>query len=113
MAQFQTFQIIRSVRDLPPRDIIVFVKTATFDIDLVKTSGVIAIDMEIDNRDAVNVALVTLNSEDVYTISASGSKTHSDVAISRVRVTNSTDYQIIAHVISLALLQKLNAVEVV
>ena len=107
------FQIIRSVRDLPPRDIIVFIKTATFDIDLVKTSGVIAIDMEIDNRDTSNTAVVTINSEDAYTLSAGASKSPSDVAISRVRVTTSTDYQIIAHVISLALLQKLNAVEVV
>lgn len=112
MARFETYQIIRSVQDLPPRDILVFVDTTTLDQDLLSLNGVIAIDIEFDNRDAVNVANITVNNEDPYVLSANTSKAHSNIAVSRFRVDTSTDFQVICHVISLALLLKLNAVEV-
>ena len=108
---FRTYQVIRSVRDLPPRDIKVFTLTNPIDIDLVGQHGELGFDIEIDNQEA-NPATVTLNDQDTFTVPANSSKAFSDILLQRFRVTGITTGVVIVNVLPIKLLQRLNAVEV-
>ena len=112
MPSFRTYQIIRSVNDLPPRDVKVFSLTDPIDIDLVQLHNEIAIDIVVDNQSTTTSLVVTLNDQDPFTLLLSSSYASSDVLIQRFKVTGHTTGVVIVHVISITLLQKLNALEV-
>ena len=108
---FRTFQVIRSVRELPPRDIRVFTLTDPIDIDLVQTEGVLGFDIEVDNQGA-GALTVTVNDQDSFTIPANTSKAFSDILLQRFRVSGGTTGVIIVNILSIKLLERINAVEV-
>ena len=112
MPSYRTYQIIRSVNDLPPRDVKVFPLTNPIDIDLVQTHNEIAIDIVVDNRDAAATLSISISDQDAFTLSESSAFAASDVLIQRFRVSGSTSGTVVVHVISIDLLRKLNAVEV-
>lgn len=107
-----TYQIIRSVNDLPPREVRVFTLTDPLDIDLVQTQNAIAIDIVVDNQSTTTSLTVTLNDQDSFSLLLSSSYSSSDVLISRFRVSGHTTGVVIVHTISITLLQRLNAIEV-
>ena len=111
MPSYRTYQIIRSVKDLPPRDIKIFPLINPLDVDLVQSHEEIALDIEVDNQ-AAGAATVTFNDQDAFNLPANTAKSLSDVLIQRFRVSGVVSGQVIVNVISIALLRKLNAIEV-
>ena len=112
MPSYRTYQIIRSVNDLPPRDVKVFTLTDPLDIDLVQNSNELAIDIVVDNQSTTTSLTVTINDQDNFTLLLSTAYSSSDVLIQRFRVSGHTTGVVIVHVISITLLEKLNAIEV-
>ncbi len=112
MGAFRTYQIIRSVNDLPPRDIKTFPLTDPLDINLVQLHNEIAIDIVIDNQHASTDLSITLNDQDSFTLKSNDAYGSSDVLIERFKITGHTTGHVIVHVISITLLERLNALEV-
>jgi len=109
---FRTYQIIKSVRDLPPRDIRVYSPLDPLEVFFLRDEGVIAIDIAINNRSSTTALTVNYNDEDAITIPLNEADARSDVYVERIRIADHTTFTCTAHVVSLDLLKKLNAVEV-
>ena len=112
MGAFRTYQIIRSVNDLPPRDIKVFPLLNPIDINLVQLHNEIAIDILIDNQHASTDLTIVINDQDGFTLKSNDAWGSSDVLIERFRISGHTTGHVIVHVISITLLERLNALEV-
>ena len=108
---FRTYQVIRSVRELPPRDVKVFTLTNPIDIDLVQTEGELGFDIEIDNQSG-SAYTVTINDQDPFNLPANSSKSFTDILLQRFRVEGGTAGIIIVNVLPIKLLQRVNALEV-
>ena len=111
MANFEVYQIIRSINDLPPRDIKVFTLTNPLEVDLTRENGDIGLDIEIENSSG-GAYTVTINNEDSFILAANSSKALSNIMLSRFLIEGGTLGQVIVHTISIKLLQRLNAVEI-
>lgn len=106
------YRVLRSTKDLPPRRVIVKLITASpFTLDLVATHGAIAFDVLVRNQDIVN-ANVIINDNLGYTLETGESVQHSDIQTTALTVTGITTGFVILHVLDLALLKRLQAVEV-
>ncbi len=112
MANYRTYQIIRSVNDLPPRNVKVFTLIDPLDIDLVQDHNEIAIDIVIDNQSTTTSLTITLNDQDSFPLLLASAYSSSDVLISRFKVTGHTTGVVIVHTISITLLNRLNSIEV-
>ncbi len=112
MASFRTYNIIRSVNDLPPRDVKVFKLLDPLDVNLVQLHNEIAIDIVVDNQSTTTDLTIIINDQDGFTLISSSAWGSSDVLIERFKITGHTTGHVIVHVVSIALLEKLNAIEV-
>ena len=109
MVSQNQYQIIRAVRDLPPRDFKVYtLNTNPFTVDLVGQTKDLGFDIEIENLSGSSIE-VFLNNEDSFSLGDNKTKSISDILVQKFEITGATSgVTIICNVLALQLLQKLN-----
>lgn len=106
------YRVLKAIKDLPPRDVLI--KRITADpttIDIVSTHKALAFDFVIKNNDATT-ANVQVEDNLTYEIASGSSVGESDIQIGKLVISGITTGYVILHVLDIALLQKLTAVEV-
>lgn len=107
----QEYNIKLPANLLPPRRPRTINITGDSDTDLIIKYRALAVDVVINNFDAVD-GLLTINNESPITLKAGASLSESDVSVWHLTLTGLTKGSIVFHTLDLATLQRFGALEV-